>query len=183
MCCCRKACKVWPILCRCSGPNGKWPQHARQRLRRLHFHLYSAIAVSALKDPGTRLNLGQKLAFTLRHANAQALCVPDRIVVVKGRVDHKEGETKLIAIEVSPFEAIPERRDVRLRIDARRAPAGVIRELAQIVREFRGSAPVVIEMETSQGCRTLALGPDYRVEPAPDFFAEVKALLGAAAVA
>ena len=85
-------------------------------------------------------------------------------------------------MEVSAFEAIPERRDVRLRIDARSAPAGVIRELAQIVKEFRGSAPVVIEMETSQGARTLALGPDYRVEPAPDFFAEVKALLGAAAV-
>jgi DNA polymerase-3 subunit alpha len=123
------------------------------------------------------------VVFNSTYANAQALCVPDRIVVVKGRVDHKEGETKLIAIEVSPFEAIPERRDVRLRIDARRAPAGVIRDLAQIVREFRGSAPVVIEMETSQGCRTLALGPDYRVEPAPDFFAEVKALLGTAAVA
>jgi hypothetical protein len=29
----------------------------------------------------------------------------------------------------------------------------------------------------------LALGPDYRVEPAADFFAEVKALLGPAAVA
>jgi hypothetical protein len=30
--------------------------------------------------------------------------------------------------------------------------------------------------------KTLALGPDYRVEPAADFFAEVKALLGPAAV-
>jgi len=41
---------------------------------------------------------------------------------------------------------------------------------------------VLIEMQTSQGPKTLALGPDYRVEPAPDFFAEVKALLGPAAV-
>jgi hypothetical protein len=37
-------------------------------------------------------------------------------------------------------------------------------------------------METSEGPRTLQLGPDYQVEPAPDFFAEVKALLGPAAV-
>jgi hypothetical protein len=58
----------------------------------------------------------------------------------------------------------------------------VIRELAQIVKEFRGPAPVRIQMETSEGPRTLQLGPDYQVEPAPDFFAEIKALLGPAAV-
>jgi len=66
--------------------------------------------------------------------------------------------------------------------DARQARAGVIRELAQIVKEFRGPAPVRIQMETSEGPRTLQLGPDFQVEPAPDFFAEVKALLGPAAV-
>jgi DNA polymerase-3 subunit alpha len=122
------------------------------------------------------------VVFNSTYASAQELCVVDRILIVKGRVDHKEGETKLIAMDVSAFEAIPDRRDVRLRIDARQARAGVIRELAQIVREFRGPAPVLIEMQTSQGARTLALGPDYRVEPAADFFAEVKALLGPAAV-
>jgi hypothetical protein len=71
---------------------------------------------------------------------------------------------------------------VRLRIDARLARAGVIRELAQLVKEFSGAAPVLIEMQTSQGPKILALGPDYCVEPAADFFAEVKALLGPAAV-
>ena len=33
------------------------------------------------------------------------------------------------------------------------------------------------------GPATLEFGPDYRVRPEPDFFAEVKALLGEAAVA
>jgi DNA polymerase III subunit alpha len=122
------------------------------------------------------------VVFNSTYANARDLCTTDRILIVKGRVDHKEGETKLIALDVAAFEAIPERKDVRLRIDARQARAGVIRELAQLVKEFRGSAPVLIEMQTSQGPRMLALGPDYRVEPAADFFAEVKALLGPAAV-
>jgi DNA polymerase-3 subunit alpha len=122
------------------------------------------------------------VVFNSTYANARELCSVDRILIVKGRVDHKEGETKLIALDVSAFEAIPERKDVRLRIDARQARAGVIRELAQLVQEFRGAAPVLIEMETSQGSKTLELGPDYRVEPAADFFAEVKALLGPAAV-
>ena len=52
----------------------------------------------------------------------------------------------------------------------------------QIVKEFRGPAPVLVTMETEEGPKTLQFGPDFRVEPAPDFFAEVKALLGEAAV-
>jgi hypothetical protein len=103
-------------------------------------------------------------------------------LIVKARVDHKEGETKLIALEVAPFEATPERREVLLRVDARRAPAGLIRELAALVREFPGEAPVVVALETSIGPRTFAFGPEYRVQPGPDFLAEAKALLGEAAV-
>ena len=49
--------------------------------------------------------------------------------------------------------------------------------------EFPGDAPVLVAIETSQGPTTLALGPDYRVKPEPDFFAEVKSLLGESAVA
>jgi DNA polymerase III subunit alpha len=123
------------------------------------------------------------VVFNSVYAAAREVCVPDAVLVVKGRVDHKqEGETKLIAIEVTPFEATPERREVRLQIDARRARAGVIRELAGLVREYAGEAPVVVALETSEGPRRLAFGPEYRVQPVPDFFAEVKALLGEAAV-
>src|SRR5918912_2412068 len=71
------------------------------------------------------------VVFNSTYAAARELCVTDRVVVVKGRVDHKqEGETKLIAIEVSPFEAVAEKREVRLKVDARNARAGLIRELA-----------------------------------------------------
>ena len=71
---------------------------------------------------------------------------------------------------------------MRLRIDARLAPSGLIGELASVVRDFPGEALVVVDLETSTGARTLALGPGYRVKPDSDFFAEVKALLGEAAV-
>jgi DNA polymerase-3 subunit alpha len=122
------------------------------------------------------------VVFNSVYAEAQELLVPDAVLVVKARVDHKEGETKLIALEVARFEAVPERREVRLRIDAARARAGIIRELAGVVKDFPGDAPVVVALETSVGPKTLAFGPEYRVRPEPDFFAEVKALLGEAAV-
>jgi len=124
------------------------------------------------------------VVFNSAYAAAREHLEPEEIIVVKGRVDHRQaGETKLVALEVSPFAAVPARTEVRLRIDARRAPAGVIRELATLVRDFPGDAPVYVALETSVGERTLALGPGYRVRPDPDFFAEVKALLGEAAVA
>ena len=118
------------------------------------------------------------------YATSRDLLVQDRILVVRGRVDQKgAGETKLVAMEITSFEAVPERREVRLKLDARRARAGIIRELAAVVRDFPGEAPVVVDLETSEGPRTLQFGSDYRVKPEPDFFAEVKALLGEAAVA
>ncbi len=41
------------------------------------------------------------VVFSTAYAAASELCVTDRIVIVKGRVDHKEGETKLLAQEIS----------------------------------------------------------------------------------
>jgi len=123
------------------------------------------------------------VVFNSVYGASRDLLELDNVLVVKGRVDHKqEGETKLIAIEVAAFEATPERREVRLRVDARRAPAGLVRELADVTRRFPGEIPVYVALETSQGETTLAFGPDYRVKPEPDFFAEVKSLLGEAAV-
>jgi DNA polymerase-3 subunit alpha len=135
---------------------------------------------ATLDDP---TGSAEVVVFNSAYVAARDHLEPDGILVVKGRVDHKQaGETKLVALEVSPFAAVPERTEVRLRIDAREAPAGVIRELAALVRDFPGEAPVYVALATSVGERTLALGPDYRVKPDPDFFAEVRALLGEAAV-
>ena len=121
------------------------------------------------------------VAFNSVYAQARDLIVQERILIVKGRVDHKQqGETKLIALEITPFEAVLERREVRLKVDARIAPAGLIRELADVVGRYPGEAPVYVEAVTSYGPKLLELGP--KVQPIPDFFAEAKALLGEAAV-
>jgi DNA polymerase III subunit alpha len=123
------------------------------------------------------------VVFNSVYAAARELCVTDRILVVKGRVDHKqEGDTKLLAMEVSAFEAVRERRDVTLRIDARAARAGLVRELAALVRDFPGDSRVNVLLEMSEGTRELVLGPQFKVKPVPDFFAEARALLGEAAV-
>jgi DNA polymerase-3 subunit alpha len=123
------------------------------------------------------------MVFNSTYQQARELCVVDRILIVKGRVDHKEGETKLIAMEVAAFEAVAEKREVRLKIDAMTASAGIIRELAALIRDFPGESPVYADLMTSQGPRVYAFGPQFRVRPAPDFYAEVKTLLGESAIA
>ncbi len=136
---------------------------------------------ATLDDP---TGSAEVVVFNSTYAAARDHLEADRMLIVKGRVDHKQaGETKLVALEVTPFESTPVRREVRLRIDAREAPAGLIRELATLVRDFPGEAPVYVALETSLGARTLALGPDYRVQPGADFYAEARALLGEAALA
>jgi len=135
----------------------------------------------ALDDP---TGSAEAVVFSATYATARDLCVADRILVIKGRVDHKQqGETKLIAMELAAFEAVPERREVRFKLDAREAPAGVIQELARLVKEYPGESPVYVALETSLGAKTLALGPEYRVQCDSDFLAEAKALLGEASVA
>jgi DNA polymerase-3 subunit alpha len=125
----------------------------------------------------------ETVVFNSTYDKARELCVADRILIVKGRIDRKEGETKLVALEIAAFEAVPEMREVRLKIDATKARAGTIRELAQLIRDFPGESPVYADLITSQGKKVYAFGPQFRVKPAPDFYAEVKMILGESAVA
>ncbi len=123
------------------------------------------------------------VVFNTTFQQSRELCVADRILIVKARIDRKEGESKLVALELQPFEAVAEKREVRLKIDATRTRAGVIHELRDLIRDFPGESPVFVDCVTSQGPRTLAFGPEFKVQPAPDFYAEVKMLLGEASVA
>jgi DNA polymerase III subunit alpha len=123
------------------------------------------------------------VVFNSTYAAASDLCVPDRILIVKGRVDHKEGETKLLAQDVKPFDAVAARREVRLRIDATQVPAGTIAQLRDLLADFPGDSQVFADCVTSQGKVIVAFGPKFRVKPAPDFYAEVRALLGESALA
>jgi DNA polymerase-3 subunit alpha len=125
---------------------------------------------------------GEVVVFNSVYVQSRELLAADSILVVKGRVDHKqEGETKLIAMEVTAFEAAQEAKEVRLRVDARTAPAGLIGELKAILEGFPGEIPVVVDVDTSLGPKLLEL-PGHRVKPSPAFFGEVKALLGETAV-
>jgi len=134
----------------------------------------------ALDDP---TGGGEVVVFNSTYAGARELCVADRILVVKGRIDHKQqGETKLIALEVTAFETVPERKEIRFKVDARAVRAGIVRELAGLVKEYPGKSPVYVSLETSLGPKLIVFGPSHRVAIDADFLAEARSLLGVEAV-
>ncbi|MEA2425929.1 MAG: polymerase subunit alpha, partial [Thermoleophilaceae bacterium] len=100
----------------------------------------------------------------------------DAVVVVRGRVDHKErGETKLVAQEVTIFQpdheeverakvaaaraAAPRRVKLIIRDDA---PATFLEELMHVVRNFPGRDELLLQI----GERSLLLGEQFRIESA-----------------
>jgi DNA polymerase-3 subunit alpha len=124
-------------------------------------------------------------------ANADKVDV-DRIVIVRGRVDHKEaGETKLVAHEVEPFE--PTREEVlraaeqatvdpivrRLTLHVSpEVPDSFLQELKEVVGHHPGDHQVLLAV----GDRRLLLGADYRVSADSACRAELGGLQGAARV-
>jgi DNA polymerase III subunit alpha len=124
-------------------------------------------------------------------ANADKVDV-DRIVLVRGRVDHKEaGETKLIAQEVEPFEPSPE--EVLRAAEAAAAepvvsrltlhvspgvPDSFLEELKEVVGHHRGEHELLLAV----GERRLLLGTDWRVSADSACRAELSGLAGAARI-
>jgi DNA polymerase-3 subunit alpha len=102
--------------------------------------------------------------------------VEDAVLIVKGRVERRdEGEAKVMALDVQPFDEVPLVGEVRLSVDARRARATLVEELTRVIRDFPGAAPVVVDLKTSEGRKLLRLGPEFRVDGnSHEFFAEVR---------
>jgi DNA polymerase-3 subunit alpha len=116
----------------------------------------------------------------------------DKIVIVRGRVDHKEaGETKLVAQEVEPFEPSPE-EVLRAAEEAAAEPLlrrltvhvspGVPDSFLEELKEVVGHHPGDHELLLAVGARRLALGTDYRVSASSSCRAELGQLQGAARV-
>ncbi len=122
----------------------------------------------------------------------------DSIVMVRGKVDHKDREkTCLVAQQVDRFQpteaeveaALAEEAKpvagpsaLRLRLDATALPASALLELKELLAGFPGDSDVVIELATTVGHRRLKLGPSFRVRRSAGLHAELDHLLGAALI-
>jgi DNA polymerase-3 subunit alpha len=134
------------------------------------------------------------LVFGAALADHEAALVADEVVLVKGRVDHKEaGKTCLIAQAVERFApseqeieqaraqataqaqaAVSMARPLHLRVDAASIGDGAIEELKAAIEECPGSAEVLLDVQTSSGTRRLRFGSAYRVQHTATLRAELE---------
>jgi DNA polymerase-3 subunit alpha len=122
----------------------------------------------------------------------------DSIVLVRGKVDHKDRDkTCLVAQQVERFAPSEEEvlqaqvqaakpaltpAALRLRLDATALPATALVELRDLLAGFPGESDVVIELASTVGRRRLKLGPSFRVSRSASLHAELDALLGPALI-
>jgi len=139
----------------------------------------------------------EMLVFGKALAEYESALGVDEVVLVKGRVDHKEaGKTCLIVQSVERFAPTPEEIEqahvrsgamaqrqkvaaalsetVHLRLHANSLCASLIEDLKHAIEDFPGSAEVVLDVVTSAGTRRVKLGEGFRVQHTPTLRAELE---------
>jgi len=136
----------------------------------------------------------EMLVFGKALAEHEAALAVDEIVLVKGRVDHKEaGKTCLVVQSVERFAPSAEEieraraqahaadraasalaQPVCLRVAAGDLCAGLFEDLKQTIEDFAGPAEVHVEIGLEgERCRRVRLGEAFRVQNTPTVRAEL----------
>ncbi len=116
----------------------------------------------------------------------------DQIVLVRGRVDHKEGQgTTIVAGSIELFRPDPEEvqrariaaheamrpKNLHVEVSETRRSPELLADLKLVLASFPGKAEVVVTL----GGTRIRLGEGYRVEPTASLRAELEQLLGSPA--
>jgi DNA polymerase-3 subunit alpha len=128
-------------------------------------------AVEVLFFPNTYELIGQYIA-------------EDAIVVVKGRVDRRDDQPRLMAMDLSIPE-ITSADDVKpivLALPPARCTPPLVERLKEVLASHPGSAEVHVKLVNGSRATMLRLSP-LRVAPTTALMADLKALLGPSAVA
>ena len=126
----------------------------------------------------------------------------DQVVLVRGRVDHKDANKVCIVVQdVTRFDpseaeiekakaamaeraALEQPRWLRMRVDAARLEATIIAELRELFERYPGKDDFELEMQTRAGLRRLRFGGAYRIAARNGALkSELRSLLGDAIVA
>lgn len=123
------------------------------------------------------------VVFPSIYQKNRELMEEDAFIRAKGRLDAKEDQCKLIALEVEPLAAEEKKSAaVHLRLSSELFSRELLDQLKRILRTHPGPAPVFLEVKDAGRVTTLRLGQGYQVQTYSPLFAELKALLGEKAV-
>jgi DNA polymerase III subunit alpha len=120
------------------------------------------------------------LSFPKTTAEFGPLVREDAILVVKGRVDNRGDEVKVVAIQISEPRLDPAAA-VRIEVSATSLTAENVTRLKAVLVNHPGRSEVLLHLSSDGGHKVLRLN-QFRVEPRSDLFAELRELFGPRAV-
>jgi DNA polymerase III subunit alpha len=140
----------------------------------------------------------EMLIFKADEAESARTIETDAIVVVRGRIDHKDrGETKLVVQEAERFE--PDNEEIARASAAANAPAEPLRltiasaslgnphlieELKTVFEGHKGNAEVYLAIPGEDGkAREWKLGDEFKIRHSSKLLAELDHVLGSSALA
>lgn len=119
------------------------------------------------------------VCFPAIYQENKELLVEDRVVKIKGRVEHKdEAETKFIPLAMEAFTPRTGYEPLALSLDGERFPYTILDDLKRILARFPGKCSVEMYVRVGEDSKRLRFGDDFRVDPQSGLFAELKELLG-----
>jgi DNA polymerase-3 subunit alpha len=138
-------------------------------------------AIATLEDLDGVIDV---MVFPQTYQLVSTQLVEDAVVVVRGRLDKREDQPKLVAMEVTvPDLSDGPRGPVVITLPVARCVPPVVDRLKEVLATHPGLTEVHLQLQRSAGRTTvLRLDDRLRVTPGPSLYGDLKALLGPGSV-
>jgi DNA polymerase III subunit alpha len=113
---------------------------------------------------------------------AGELLAVDRVLCIRGRVDRKDDQPKLVAMELAEPDLAVLDNPLRITIPAPDCTPALVTELKAVLLDYPGTRPVFLHLMSGEKETVLRLGSDFRVDPGNGCVDRLRLLLGATAV-
>jgi DNA polymerase III subunit alpha len=139
------------------------------------------MATLVLEDLGAALEV---MVFPRTMADHGHVLEDDAIVCVKGRLDQRDDQPKIIAMEITRPELVLDGGPpVRIRAKLSTLNEARVEQLKEILVSHPGDSPVFVHLESPEKTTVLRLGDEHCTDASNGLFAELRILLGADCIA
>ncbi len=119
------------------------------------------------------------VVFPALYAQFVEILAEDEIICVRGRLDVREEEVKLVALEIVKPDLTDERdRALIVKLREERCTDADLSRLKEILAEHPGTNPVELHLGGESRTTVIKLGEGFRVNPSSHLHGELRAFLG-----
>ena len=105
--------------------------------------------------------------------------VEDRIVVIRGRIDKREEQPKVMALDLStPDISAAPTGPLVISMETVRCTPPIVDRIKEILRSHPGKREVHLKLDDGRKSLTMKIGDELRVTASPSLSADLKAILG-----